>query len=41
MAVLAPELETPDTTGVSVFLIGAALPAAPGNAPSAAGTPTG
>jgi len=41
VAVLAPELETPDTTGVSVFLIGAALPAAPGNAPSAAGTPTG
>ena len=42
IAVLAPGLESPDTTGVSVFLIGAALPTAEGSLPVAVeGTPTG
>jgi hypothetical protein len=40
VAVLAPGLETPDTTGVSVFLIGAALPAAEGDAITVKATPT-
>jgi hypothetical protein len=40
VAVLAPGLETPDTTGVSVFLSGAALPAAQSSAVTVEGTPT-